>query len=92
MSVLGSFLSEWGGMPSGIVGAVFPALAGILLREDDVDVLIVPNPSTVLFFCGFSLFLAIVRCWLGSCTEWTTITQFIDFPRISRNLPMVFFP
>jgi hypothetical protein len=81
MSVLGSFLSSWEEMPSGIVGAVFPALAGILLREEDIDILIVQIPPVSL-----SLQFQAVPCdclLLGLCTEWTTITQFIDFPRIS---------
>lgn len=39
------FLNWWrGGLPSGIVGAVFPSLATILLKEDDVDVLSVSTP------------------------------------------------
>ena len=62
MSVLGSFLSSWEEMPSGIVGAVFPALAGILLREEDIDILIVQIPPLCLSFCNFNPFLAIVCC------------------------------
>jgi hypothetical protein len=31
-------------LPGGIVGAVFPSLAGILIREDDVVILRVPPP------------------------------------------------
>lgn len=58
MSVLGSFLSSWGGMPNGIVGAVFPALAEILLREDDVDILTVQIPYCPLSLAGYSQCLA----------------------------------
>lgn len=91
MSVLGSFLSSWGGMPNGIVGAVFPALAEILLREDDVDILTVQIPYCPLLSvqpvpCKLVLFPFRV-----DILEWTTITQFIDLPRISRNLTMVVF-
>jgi hypothetical protein len=40
LGVLLPFLTWWiGPLPPGIVGAVFPALAEILLREDDVAVL-----------------------------------------------------
>ena len=88
MSVLGSFLSSWGGLPSGIVGAVFPALAGILLREEDIDILIVRIRPLFLSFAVLVLSLRLFL--LSSRTEWTTITEFIDFPRISRDLTMVF--
>jgi len=38
--VLNGFMVWWvGDLPKGIVQAVFPSLAGILLREDDVSVL-----------------------------------------------------
>lgn len=57
------FLNWWSGvLPSGIVGAVFPSLAGILLKEDDVDVLSVATPAfphslplTLLVFHGLPL-------------------------------------
>ena len=45
------FLNWWRGeLPSGIVGAVFPSLATILLKEDDVDVLSVPTPVLAQLF------------------------------------------
>lgn len=40
--LLAAFLNHWiGPLPAGIVTAVFPALAGILLREDDAEILTV---------------------------------------------------
>lgn len=47
MSVLAAFLTWWfGPLPDGLVGAVFPSLAGILLQADDVLVIEVKCPET----------------------------------------------
>jgi hypothetical protein len=86
------FLNWWrGGLPSGIVGAVFPSLATILLKEDDVDVLSV-SPLPAPQITPFVHVLDGVLFFLGQVVdlEWTTIIESPYFTGIPRDITMVF--
>ena len=62
-----------GDLPEGIVQAVFPSLAGILLREDDVAVLEVRS--------------SIYGGWLT--LDWTEVVEFVDIKGVRSDFTMV---
>jgi len=74
LSVLNGFMVWWvGDLPKGIVQAVFPSLAGILLREDDVTVLEV-------WPCIF---------WRWLTIDWTEVVEFVDIEGVRSDFTMV---